>query len=82
MRMLMPIGQSGWAIAAGYLGLFSLLIGPAPFALICSIIAIIDIQRSKKTDRRKHGMSRAIVGFIAGLAGTGVLLYFTYLAYK
>jgi hypothetical protein len=28
MRLLLPVGQSGWAIAAGYLGLFSLLCCP------------------------------------------------------
>ena len=25
MRMLMPVGRSGWAIAAGYAGLFGLI---------------------------------------------------------
>ena len=32
MRMLLPVGRSGWAIAAGYLGLFSLIVLPAPYA--------------------------------------------------
>ena len=32
MRMLLPVGRSGWAIAAGYLGLFSFIIFPAPLA--------------------------------------------------
>src|SRR4051812_21407307 len=26
MRMLLPVGRSGWAIAAGYLGLFSFVV--------------------------------------------------------
>jgi len=43
VRMLLPVGRSGWAIAAGYLGLFGLIIVPAPLALIVSIIAILDI---------------------------------------
>ncbi|MEM7014553.1 MAG: DUF4190 domain-containing protein [Verrucomicrobiota bacterium] len=73
MRMLMPIGQSGWAIAAGYFGLFSLILLPAPLAVILSVIAFIDIKRSKGTDRPKHGTGRAIFGFVAGMAGTGVL---------
>ena len=40
MRMLLPVGRSVWAIAAGYLGLFAVLCVPAPLALLISIIAI------------------------------------------
>lgn len=75
MRMVLPVGRSGWAIAAGYLGLFGLVVVPAPFALIVSIIAIRDIQKSKKTGKRKYGMGRAIFGLIVGLLGTGLLLF-------
>lgn len=74
MRILLPVGRSGWAIAAGYLGLFGLLILPAPLALIISIVAIIDIQKSKKTSNRKHGMGRAVFGLIVGIIGTLLLL--------
>lgn len=70
MRWLMPVGRSGWAIAAGYLGLLSFCVIPAPFALLFSIIAIKDIK--KHPDR--HGMGRAIFGLIMGILGTGVLL--------
>jgi hypothetical protein len=73
MRMLLPVGRSGWAIAAGYLGLFGLIILPAPLALIVSIIAIIDIQKSKKTAKRKRGMGRAIFGLIIGIIGSFIL---------
>jgi hypothetical protein len=66
IRMLIPIGRSIWAIAAGYLGLFSVLLIPAPLALIVSIIAIRDIR--KHPDR--HGMGRAIFGLIMGILGT------------
>ena len=69
MRMLLPVGRSGWAIAAGYLGLFALLIMPAPIALIISIIAIIDIRRHPE----KHGMGRAIFGLVMGILGTLML---------
>src|SRR5437870_2710485 len=40
IRLLIPVGRSIWAIAAGYLGLFAVLLIPAPFALIVSILAI------------------------------------------
>jgi len=63
MRLLLPVGRSGWAIAAGYLGLFSVLILPAPIAIIISIIAILDI----KNHPDKHGMGRAIFGLVMGV---------------
>ena len=70
MRALLPIGRSGWAIAAGYLGLFSLLVIPAPFALICGILAVRDIRRNPQ----KHGMGRAVFGIILGGLGTLVII--------
>ena len=63
MPLLLPVGRSGWAIAAGYLGLFSVLILPAPVAIIISIIAIIDIKQHPQ----KHGMVRAAFGLIMGV---------------
>ena len=73
-RMLLPVGRSIWAIAAGYLGLFSLIIFPAPIALIVSIIAIADIRKSRTSAQPKHGMGRAIFGLIMGLLGTAILV--------
>ncbi len=73
MRLIMPVGISGWAIAAGYMGLFGLVIFPAPIALILSIIAIRDIKKSKNNPHPKHGMGRAVFGLIVGVLGTIVL---------
>ena len=70
MRMLLPVGRSGWAIAAGYAGLFALAIFPAPLAVILSIVAMVDMKRHPE----KHGMGRAIFGLITGLLGTAVLV--------
>ena len=70
MRLLMPVGRSGWAIAAGYLGLFSLVLVPAPFAILVSILAIRDIRRSVGSAKVKHGMGRAIFGLVMGILGT------------
>ena len=78
MRLLMPVGRSGWAIAAGYLGLFALMIFPAPLAIIASILAIRDINKSKMTGKRKYGMGRAIFGLSIGILGTAVLLFFLF----
>lgn len=62
-RMLLPIGRSTLAIIAGYLGLFSLIIFPAPLALIFGILGVIDIRKNPK----KHGMGRAIFAIIMGI---------------
>jgi hypothetical protein len=70
MRMLIPVGRSGWAIAAGYLGLFGMVLVPAPLALIVSIVAILDIRKSRNSSTPKYGMGRAIFGLIVGVIGT------------
>ena len=75
LRVVLPIGQSGWAIAAGYLGLFSVLGIFAPFALLTGILALRDIAEHPK----KHGKARAIFGIIMGVLGTALLLFVLYL---
>ncbi|MBA4019036.1 MAG: hypothetical protein C0483_17855 [Pirellula sp.] len=71
MRILFPVGRSGWAIASGYLGLISILLIPAPMALFTGIMAIRDIRRNPK----KHGMGRAVFGIVMGAFGTLSLLF-------
>jgi hypothetical protein len=63
VRMLLPVGRSGWAIAAGYAGLFAMLCFPAPVALILGIIAIRDLKKHP----HKHGMGRAVFGLAMGI---------------
>lgn len=75
-RMLLPVGRSIWAIAAGYLGLFSAIVFPAPIALIVSIIAIFDIRKSRTSAHPKYGLGRAVFGLIMGLLGTALLVMF------
>ena len=70
LRLLIPVGLSGWAIASGYLGLISVLCLPAPLALITGILAIREMRRNPK----KHGMGRAIFGIIMGSVGTLILI--------
>ena len=76
MRMILPVGRSGWAIAAGYLGLFAFVILPAPLALLISIIAIVDIRKHRNDPNPRHGMGRAVFGLITGTLGTVVLVAF------
>lgn len=74
MRMILPIERSFWAIAAGYFGLFSFLVFPAPISLLVSLLAIQDIRKSQGTENVKYGMGRAVFGLIMGVLGTILLL--------
>lgn len=74
VRLLLPVGRSMWAILAGYLGLFSVLLVFAPPALVCGIVAIADIRKSRNGPNPKHGMGRAIFGVVMGTAGTIALI--------
>ena len=69
LRMLVPIGRSGWAIAAGYLGLLSLLPLVGVLAVVIGIIAVSDLRKHPD----KHGAGRAWFGIIAGVLT--VLIY-------
>ena len=62
-RALLPVGRSAWAIAAGYLGLFSILVVPAPFAIVAGFMGIRSIRRNPKL----HGMPRSIFGIVSGI---------------
>jgi hypothetical protein len=74
MRVLLPVGRSAFAIAAGYLGLVAVLVLPAPAALICGVLAIRDIRRSRGTAQPKYGMGRAVFGIAMGGLFTLLLL--------
>jgi hypothetical protein len=68
-RLIMPVGRPASAIAAGYLGLFSLLPFFGIFAIIVSLVAL----RTLKRNPHIHGRGRAWFGLVMGLLTT--LLY-------
>jgi len=70
LRMVVPIGRSWLAIAAGYLGLFAIVLIPAPLALSVGVLAVLDLRRHPQ----KHGMGRAIFGIVMGVLGTAGLV--------
>ena len=74
MRMLLPVGRSWYAIAAGYLGLFSVLLVFAPLALLFGILGVRDIKNNKD----KHGMGRAVFGIIMGAICSIVLVWWIF----
>ena len=71
MRILLPVNRSGYSIAAGYLGLISILLIPAPFALLFGFLGIRDI----KNNDEKHGIGRAIFGIAMGAIFSILLLW-------
>lgn len=71
MRILLPVNRSGYSIAAGYLGLISILLTPAPFALLFGFLGMRDI----KNNDDKHGMGRAIFGIAMGAIFSLLLLW-------
>lgn len=71
LRHVMPVNTPLAAIAAGYLGLLSILMFPAPFALIAGIIGIIQIKKRVNT----RGVVRCIIGIVAGALGTALLAW-------
>ena len=73
MAGILPTNTSGWAIAAGYLGLFSLILVPAPVALGVGIVAL----RKLKANPGQRGLVRAWIGIVMGALGTVVLVVVT-----
>jgi hypothetical protein len=69
-RLIMPVGRPVSAIAAGYLGLFSLLPFFGIFAIIVGLVALRNLKRNPHL----HGRGRAWFGLVMGLITT--LLYF------
>lgn len=67
---LVPSGRSGWAIAAGYLGLLSLLFVPAPLAIAAGVMALRDLRRHPELG----GRGRAYFGLVMGCLGTALLI--------
>ncbi len=70
VRAIVPIGRSSVAIAAGYLGLLSIFLIPAPFAILISIWAILDLKQNKD----KHGWVRTAFGLAMGIVFTAILV--------
>ena len=71
MAWVMPVGRSGWAISAGYAGLFALVVVPAPLALVLGLVAVWDLRKHPE----KKGWGRTIFGLVTGVLGTGLLVY-------
>jgi hypothetical protein len=72
LQYVIPINTSGLAIAAGYVGLISVLCFPAPFALLLGILALVQLKKKPKL----HGKGRAIFAIVMGTLFTIVPIAF------
>lgn len=66
MEALLPVNRTGLSIAAGYAGLFSILLVFAPIALILGVLALLDLTHKPNVG----GRGRAWFGLVAGAFGT------------
>jgi hypothetical protein len=66
MEALLPVNRTGLSIAAGYAGLFSILLVFAPIALILGVLALMDLTHKPDVG----GRGRAWFGVAAGAFGT------------
>lgn len=75
LHLVIPMGTPISAVIAGYLGLFSVLVLPAPFAFGMGIVGLRQIKKSGK----RYGKVRCWVGIILGGLVTlligGMLIY-------
>lgn len=66
LAMVVPSGVDTVALVAGYVGLFSLLLVPAPVALVLGVVAL----RRLSSRPGSRGHVRAIVAIVLGGLGT------------
>lgn len=62
MRWVLPVGRSGFAIGAGYLGLFSFIPLVGVLAIAFGVLAIWDLRRH----RHKIGWGRVVTALVLG----------------
>ena len=72
LQYVIPINTSGLAIAAGYVGLISVLCFPAPIALILGFLALNHLKKNPKL----HGKGRAIFAIVMGAIFTLIPVVF------
>jgi hypothetical protein len=63
MALVLPVNTSLIAIAAGYVGLISVLCFPAPLAFLLGVLALVQLRKKPKL----HGRYRAIFAVVMGV---------------
>lgn len=70
VRLLAPVGRSGLAVAAGYLGLLSVLIVFGPIAIVVGVMALFELRAKPEL----LGRGRAWFGIVMGSAALVVFV--------
>lgn len=70
LKWVVPIGASGFALAASWLAVASLLLLPGPVAVVFGILALRDIKKHPT----KSGIARAWLGIVVGTLATLTLI--------
>jgi hypothetical protein len=68
---LVPVNRSGWAIAAGYLGLFSFIPGFCYAGAVVSLYAAIHLKRHPES----RGWGRVITGLVISIPASIIYTY-------
>ncbi len=71
LEFLVPVNRSWVAILAGYLGLFAIILIPAPVALVAGILAIAHVHANPG----RRGMGRAVFAIVMGFLFTAILVF-------
>jgi len=71
LRYVIPVNTPIAALAAGYLGLLSVLLIPAPLAIITGVIGLVQISRRDNA----RGHARCWFGIAAGLLFSALFAY-------
>jgi hypothetical protein len=70
LGLIVPIGVSGWAIVASYLGCLSIFLLPAPLAIIAGFGALSHLKKNPSLS----GQARAIFAIVMGALMTGLFV--------
>ena len=70
VEALLPVNRTGLSIAAGYAGLFAMLVVTAPIAIVLGVLALRDLRDKPDVG----GRGRAWFGVVAGVLGSIPLL--------
>ncbi len=70
MAVFLPVDVAPLALVAGYLGLFSLILAPAPISVLVSWLALRDLERNPG----RSGKARAYFGLGMGLFFSAILV--------
>lgn len=64
LNMLVPLNTSALAIAAGYVGLISVLCVPAPLALLLGVLALVHLKKNPKLDGKVRAVFAVVMGSV------------------